>query len=349
MNADGKYIYAVTGGGFLYRSLDFGVTWSTVVTTGMDAGVSSIAVSASGRYIVFSNIDSGLYISSDYGTTFVQKIVGNSSTLLTGVAISASGQFVSTCTATTSVFMISSNYGQTFTSQTYSPGSPFLTGICMSASGQYQLAYSRSSPSTNYIYRSSDYGKTWSDYYQNNQVWGAIAITPSGNRAFAVVSNGAVYRIYLDVLQRASILPDPDNALTLGTSSARWATIYAVNGTIQTSDSSTKDAVPLPYGLNEVVQMRTIKYKWKNQAELDDNDPAKNFEYYGFCADELAPLFPELVYNEDKDVPIQMNYSEILPVMVNAVKELKAENDALKANMVSVLDWLRNTQGVVFP
>ena len=119
----------------------------------------------------------------------------------------------------------------------------------------------------------------------------------------------------------SSVLPGVDAAINLGASSWRWATIFASNGVIQTSDSNQKDAQALPYGLNEILKIRTIKYKWKSQASLPDNDPKKNFEYYGFCADELAPVFPELVYDEDKNEPIQMNYSELLPVVVNALKE----------------------------
>jgi hypothetical protein len=119
----------------------------------------------------------------------------------------------------------------------------------------------------------------------------------------------------------ASLLPAVDGSNPLGGASFRWSAVYSTNGTIQTSDSKEKDSQPLLYGINEVLQMRTIKYKWKSQADLPDSDPKKNFEYYGFCADELGPLFPELVYDEDTNTPIQMNYSELLPVVVNAVKE----------------------------
>jgi hypothetical protein len=119
----------------------------------------------------------------------------------------------------------------------------------------------------------------------------------------------------------SSVLPGVDAAINLGANSWRWVSLFASNGVIQTSDSNQKDAQALPYGLNEILKIRTIKYKWKSQASLPDSDPNKNFEYYGFCADELAPVFPELVYDEDKNAPIQMNYSELLPVVVNALKE----------------------------
>lgn len=118
--------------------------------------------------------------------------------------------------------------------------------------------------------------------------------------------------------------PMTDNTYDLGWDGARWRQVASVNGTIQTSDSAVKDSVPLPYGLAEILQVRTIKYKWKTQADLPDDDPAKAYEYYGLCADELAPLFPELVYDENQDQPVQMNYAEMIPVLINAIKELHA-------------------------
>jgi hypothetical protein len=132
-----------------------------------------------------------------------------------------------------------------------------------------------------------------------------------------------------------TIYPGVDNSAQCGGSGNRWSIVYAVNGTIQTSDSNVKDATPLSYGINEILQMRTIKYKWKSQAELPDDSPEKNYEYYGFCADELAPIFPELVYNEDNTVPVQMNYSEIMPVMVNAIKEQNATIVSLQTQLVT--------------
>jgi hypothetical protein len=133
----------------------------------------------------------------------------------------------------------------------------------------------------------------------------------------------------------ASIYPGFDQTISLGVAGYRWSAVWAVNGSIQTSDTKEKDAVPLPYGLNEILQMRTIKYKWKSQADLPDDAPEKNYQYYGFCADELAPIFPELVYNEDPKVPVQMNYSEIMPVMVNAIKEQNATIVSLQSQLAA--------------
>jgi hypothetical protein len=77
-------------------------------------------------------------------------------------------------------------------------------------------------------------------------------------------------------------------------------------------------------------------YSWKTQASLPDTDPEKNFKYFGVCADELVSVMPELCYAENPDVPIQINYSELIPVCMNAIKELSAENAQLKARLESL-------------
>ena len=125
----------------------------------------------------------------------------------------------------------------------------------------------------------------------------------------------------LPVYMGSSLLSAGDGTTNLGASGYRFGAVFAVNGTIQTSDSSEKDLTILPYGLTELMQMKTIMYKWKSQAFLPDTDPAKNYQYYGVCADQLSAIFPELVYNEDPSVPMQLNYSEIIPVVVKAMQE----------------------------
>jgi hypothetical protein len=142
----------------------------------------------------------------------------------------------------------------------------------------------------------------------------------------------------------ADFRPTTDLIVNLGSSSYRYGTVYASNGTIQTSDSSVKNSVALPYGLKELLQMNTIMYKWKSQDDLPDSDPTKSFQYYGFCADELQPLLPELVYNEDPTAPIQMNYSEILPIVVKAIQEqnqmiqaLQTRSDTLETQNATLL------------
>ena len=130
--------------------------------------------------------------------------------------------------------------------------------------------------------------------------------------------------------------PTLDNMYGLGTANLRWSTVYAANGAIQMSDQAVKDAVPLAYGLTDLLNIDTIKYKWKSQAALPDDDPEKDYEYYGVCADQLDPLFPELIYNRQR--PYQINYSELIPVCINAIKDLSAQNANLFTQNANVIE-----------
>jgi photosystem II stability/assembly factor-like uncharacterized protein len=344
MSGDGKYIIGVTGSGYLYRSADFGNTWSNVSISLSGNSVYGIAMSASGRYVAYSSLVASIApevnISSDYGMTFTVVSLPPGGGNMYGIAMSASGQYISTFRRGVSVY-ISNNYGATWSTIAFGFNSETIS---MSGSGQLQVI-----GTTGQIYRSVDYGNTWAQTGSTAGTWYGVAVSRAGNRVYASNFPGSVARLGMDVMTYNSIVPFPTNTSSLGASGRNWTTVWTQNGTVSTSDSSLKDWVDLPYGLNEVNKMRTIKYKWKNQANLPDDDPTKNFEYYGFCADELAEVFPELVYNENKDAPIQMNYSEILPVVINAVKELKNQKDELEAKFDAVINWLKNTQGFVLP
>jgi len=135
---------------------------------------------------------------------------------------------------------------------------------------------------------------------------------------------GAVYIVINNIVDYAfnagGLVPQVDNTRVCGTTLQRWSQVAAVNGTIQTSDEHLKDFTTLTYGVKDVMNVETIKYKWKSQADLNDDDPKKNYEYYGFKAQNLSRIFPELVYDETEI--LQVNYSEMVPVLVNCIKEM---------------------------
>lgn len=56
---------------------------------------------------------------------------------------------------------------------------------------------------------------------------------------------------------------------------------------------------------------------------------------YGLAADQLKAVYPELVY-EDADGNVSINYIEMIPLLVQAVNEVKTENVALKAEMAEL-------------
>ena len=54
-------------------------------------------------------------------------------------------------------------------------------------------------------------------------------------------------------------------------------------------------------------------------------------QHYGINAEELEEVFPDLVY-ENEDGTKSINYVEMVPILVQAINELKSEIDELKGN-----------------
>ena len=117
------------------------------------------------------------------------------------------------------------------------------------------------------------------------------------------------------ILGTGTITPNVNNTSNIGSSSLRYVTIYATNGTISTSDENLKNHVPLRYGLKEILEIDTIQYSWKE-------GPDQTTQYYGVKAHQISNVLPEIVYDSGPGEPLMINYSEIIPVCMNAIKEL---------------------------
>jgi hypothetical protein len=84
------------------------------------------------------------------------------------------------------------------------------------------------------------------------------------------------------------------------------------------SDVNLKDNVATVGGaLDKVSELRGVSFNWKESGEPS----------YGVIAQELENVLPELVHGSD---PKTVNYNGIIGVLIEAVKELKAEVDNLK-------------------
>ena len=67
-----------------------------------------------------------------------------------------------------------------------------------------------------------------------------------------------------------------------------------------------------------------------SDARLKTNITDIKLEHYGLLAQEVQKLFPELVH-EDGAGYLSVNYMELIPLLIQAVQELSAEVDELKA------------------
>jgi len=106
-------------------------------------------------------------------------------------------------------------------------------------------------------------------------------------------------------------------------------TLYATYGSV--SDIRYKKEVTAStYGLSDVLKMNTIRYKYDLPLEKRSGDDP-NF-HIGFSAQEMLEIVPEAVmYDKTREVYAIAN-GELIPILVNSIKELKAEINELKNN-----------------
>ena len=101
--------------------------------------------------------------------------------------------------------------------------------------------------------------------------------------------------------------------------------------TTTTSDIRLKENVrDLEGSLDKTLQLRGVKFDWKEESKGNDQ--------LGFIAQEIEEVLPEVVNEVDSlnttDEKYKVvNYSAVVPVLVEAIKELKAEIDELKEQL----------------
>ncbi len=100
---------------------------------------------------------------------------------------------------------------------------------------------------------------------------------------------------------------------------------------LQLSDARLKKEVaPLKKSLSKLMQLQGVHYKW-NSVKPHDTTNLQT----GLIAQEVEKILPELV-KEGSDGYKSVNYIGIVPYLVEAIKELEAENKQLKIESVSL-------------
>ena len=89
-----------------------------------------------------------------------------------------------------------------------------------------------------------------------------------------------------------------------------------------------KEVVTIDEALQKVGRLRGVYFKWKDPKR---NVPGSTQRQIGLIAQEVGAVVPELVHVADDPEQTQaVQYERLTPLLVEAVKELKAENERLK-------------------
>jgi hypothetical protein len=152
--------------------------------------------------------------------------------------------------------------------------------------------------------------------------------------------------------------PLTNGGADLGSASKRWGTVYASNGTINTSDINLKTNIKkLDYGLSEIMKLETITYNWKDSKTDNAKAKAKISQKetkIGFIAQNLLEVLPETVnthsmvakdekgnYERVKNKYLGVYYSDIIPVAVKAIQEqqeiIEVQNNKIESLEAEIL------------
>jgi hypothetical protein len=136
----------------------------------------------------------------------------------------------------------------------------------------------------------------------------------------------------------AAFAPGTDIAQDLGAPTQKWRNIYTLNAPIIVSDRRLKENIkPLHYGLREVLDLRPVSYQWKNGRD------GRN--YLGLIAQEVRKIVPEVV-NEgsDEDKTLGVKYSDLVPVLINAIQQQQKAMDEQNAENVKLRERLEKLE-----
>jgi hypothetical protein len=152
-----------------------------------------------------------------------------------------------------------------------------------------------------------------------------------------------------------SFVPGVDNSTSLGSSSYRWTAVYAVNGSIQTSDERQKTNIQTSdLGLDFIIKLNPVSYKWiigRNDTEYNSvedetgrlnplvtSTPVTGVRtHYGLIAQHVKEIlgdkdFGGFVHDQETDV-MSLRYDQFISPLIKAIQEQQSQIQELKAKI----------------
>jgi hypothetical protein len=239
-----------------------------------------------------------------------------------------------------------------------------------SAEPTFNLAKARGSVGTPTVVVSGDslgrisfVGHDGTDY-ESIGAWirGEVDGTPGANDmpgrlVFSTTADGAsspTARIIIN--SSGTLYPATDNAFQAGSLGFRWTAIYAVNGTIQTSDARQKtDVSSCSLGSEFIKSLQPVSYKWieggntvtkSEDGKTDVVTPVPGERtHWGFLAQDVKVAVDDagvdfggwiLTDKNDPDSAQGLRYDQFIAPLTKALQETMAELEVLKAEVAAL-------------
>ena len=169
--------------------------------------------------------------------------------------------------------------------------------------------------------------------------YGTVSITKNASSGGSYTTNGSTggagcLFVYSNL--GVGVAPDPITSVGGNTGYVNVGTELSVGSITLTASSGQVSATSyvttsskrfkkkiknLKNGLDTISKLRPVKFDWKNKENKDD---------VGLIAEEVALVLPNLIgYDKNKEIA-GLDYSRLTPILIQAVKELSLEIEALK-------------------
>ena len=109
---------------------------------------------------------------------------------------------------------------------------------------------------------------------------------------------------------------------TLYLDGANWC----ANAFCPSSSQLKENVAPITGALESISHLQGVQFDWK-PGEVSKHNTAHDF---GFIAEDVEKVFPEVVVKDKDGKVLGMDYARLTSVAVEAIKQLRGENDAVK-------------------
>jgi len=165
--------------------------------------------------------------------------------------------------------------------------------------------------------------------YGNDQ----IGFAAGGNCKLIVQSSS--------IVPFARILPANDNSYSLGgyvsPNYYRWTDVWAVNGTIQTSDEAEKVILGDAPGLEVIERLRPVGFRWNHKDAVR--------RHFGLIGQQVGQVIEELGIDSKDFAPLvvtedgghHLRYTEFIPILIRGIQEMQEYIEKLE-NRIETLE-----------
>jgi hypothetical protein len=175
--------------------------------------------------------------------------------------------------------------------------------------------------------------------------WGIVRETASGGKGLGITYGTDNDRFENDLVMYL----DDDGSVGIGTRTTGTYELRlegdacATGGWTTCSDARLKDdAQGIGGALDKVLALRGVSFTWRTEGYEDRRFPEGR--HYGVIAQEAEDVLPEIVRG-GPDGERSVAYTEIIPVLIESIKELRAENETLRQRIEDVeMTWGRQQQ-----